>query len=272
MIVDLISPWLTALESTAPSARAAFRERHAALLALADAENTDGGLVTDAAQVRLLARRAADPAWQEALREHGRRATALGADQCHTIALVARDEGHDAVYTINAGEPAVVLSLTHLGDDDAIVVALARGMATLARQRSPHSAAPQGVRDALTLPSLAAARDVPLREWIYDAGIAAHLATAIAPTLAPHTLFGLHHSAFNRMRERENTLRALLDRDLDERGIGLVLRWLTPTTAQGPRTIGDVVIPPMAGQYLGWRMTAERAERMEMREMLVAEA
>ncbi len=67
MIVDLVSPWLAALESTAPArGQEVFRSRHAGILEalrLARAPTFKQlPLMTDLPRLRPLARRAADPA------------------------------------------------------------------------------------------------------------------------------------------------------------------------------------------------------------------
>jgi hypothetical protein len=66
----------------------------------------------------------------------------------------------------------------------------------------------------------------------------------------------------HRLRDREHTLRALLDADIDHAGLGLVLRWLTPDTPASTRTTGNTVLPAGAGHYLAWRMVAKRIERV----------
>ncbi|MES2123472.1 MAG: hypothetical protein V4503_02170, partial [Gemmatimonadota bacterium] len=89
-----------------------------------------------------------------------------------------------------------------------------------------------------------------------------HLAEALAGPIEPHRLLGISRGAFHRLRERERPLRTLLVTDLPEAGLGLVLRWLAAGAPLSARTVGDQVVPPQAGRYLGWRMTAERVTRV----------
>lgn len=95
------------------------------------------------------------------------------------------------------------------------------------------------------------ARKVPLAEWIYAAGIGMHAAGSGT---------GTHYA---RLRAQEPTLQARLDADLDEVGIGLLVRWLEDDAPPAMRRCADgFVVPPGAGRYLGWRMTAERVARV----------
>ena len=277
MIFDLVSPWLAAVEATdSTRARSAFRNRHAPLFeALRRARTPTSDtlpLATDATQLRTLARRTADPATQQLLRETVARAAALGADRCDAVVLVAGSGAGDATQPLPRPGCQAIIFADQVDDDTGFVVALARSVAALTRWGAPDSKSPlaQGAGGAWN--PWEASRNVALREWIYTEGLGIHLAEALLPELEPHRLFNLNHTAFNRLREREKVFRALLDDDLDERGIGLVLRWLTPGAPLGPRTIGGVVLPPTAGHYLAWRMTAERVARVGLRDAIRAEA
>lgn len=271
MILDLVSPWLAAVEaSDSTRARSAFRNRHATLLEairLARAPAFDVlRLATDPDQLHILARRAADPATQQLLRTTLSRAVEFGADRCSRVVLLAGDGGGDCTEPLPRSGDTVALFIEQIENDQELVVSLARAVGALTRWAALDGSARTGRNRWEAAPSVA------LREWIYTEGVALHLAVALLPDVAPHRLLGVNHTAFNRMREREKVFRALLDADLDERGIGLMLRWLTPGAPIGPRTIGNVVLPPMVGRYLAWRMTAERVERIGLREALRAEA
>lgn len=268
MIRDLVSPWLAAI-SAADSARAqrSFRARHAALLEalrLARAPVLElFPLATEIKPLHRLADRAADPETQQLLRDTAGHAVALGADRCNVITLLAGDGSGSACEPLLRPEPQIVLFVEIAANANELIVALAVAVAALTR----WSGSSPILRDRWE-----AARTLPLREWIYAEGLGLHLAAALLPHLSPHQLLGINHAAFTRLREREKIFRALLDADLDERGIGLPLRWLTPDAPLGPRTVGDVVLPPAAGRYLAWRMTADRVERMGLGGALLAES
>ncbi|MGH7592598.1 MAG: hypothetical protein ACRELE_01900, partial [Gemmatimonadales bacterium] len=83
-----------------------------------------------------------------------------------------------------------------------------------------------------------------------------------------HVILGLNPSAFARLRQREKVFQALLAADLEQSGIGLMLRWLSPGAAAGPRTVGSRVLPPATGQYLAWRMLARRVARVGLGEAI----
>jgi hypothetical protein len=274
VIRDLVSPWLAAVEGTDTTrARATFRARHAALLEalrLLRAPDTESlPLATDAASLRRNAQRAADPETQQLLRDAAGHAVALGADRCDRITLLAGDGSGTAGEAVLRPEAQVVLFVEIASSDTELIVAMAGAAVALTRWSASRPIARQiaGAHDRWE-----AARAVPLREWIYTEGIGLHLAAALRPDLPPHELLGLNHAAFTRLRERERVFRALLDADLDAPGIGPPLRWLAPGAPLGARTVGDVVLPPMAGRYLAWRMTAERVARIGLREALLAES
>ena len=268
MIRDLVSPWLTAV-SAADSARAqqGFRARHAALLEslrLARAPVLEVfPLATAIEPLHRFAGRAADPETQQLLRDAAGRAVALGANRCAMITMLAGDASGAAGEPLLHPEAQVVLFVEIAANTNELIVALAGAVAAMTR----WSGSAPVVRDRWE-----AARTLPLREWIYTEGMGLHLAAALLPGLSPHQRLGINHAAFTRLREREKIFRTLLDADLDEHGIGLPLRWLTPDAPLGPRTVGDVVLPPAAGRYLAWRMTADRVERMGLREALRAES
>jgi hypothetical protein len=277
MIVDLVSPWLAALEAPDPvRACASFRDRHAPLLdalrriraPLSDALPLSG----NAATLRPLARRAADPAVQQQIREALARAADLGADRCRRVLLVAGDGTGDGAEPIPWPHPDAVLFLDRIDDDGRMIVALARAVAVLTRWTTPDAHTHIAASSSGHWDRWEAVRDVPLREWIYAEGVGLHLAHALQPHWPPHQLLGVTQVAFGRLRQRERTFSALLDADLDQRGIGMTLRWLTPSAPMGLRTIGDIVLPPMAGCYLAWRMLSERVARAGLRETITMEA
>ena len=277
MIVDLVSPWLAAVEAAdSPRARGAFRKRHASLLDLlrrARAPLLDAmPLATDVGVLRPLAHRAADPALQQQLRDIVARAADLGADRCDRVVLVAGDGSGDAAEPIPWPGGDAVLFLDQLDGEQQVPVALARAAAALTRWSAADSqtAITHDLRHGWD--RWQSARDVSLREWVYTEGVGLHLAQALQPRVKPNDLLGVSLAAFGRLRERENVLRALLAADLNERGVGMILRWITPSAPASLRTVGNVVLPPMAGRYLGWRMLEERVARAGLRAAIRMEA
>ena len=216
--------------------------------------------------MRPLARQAADPANQQRLRDALARATELGADGCARIVLLVGDGTGEPAEPIPWPEGDAVLFLERSRNERELITALSRAVVALTRWRAPDSHASIRRRGLEEWDRWKAAREVPLRDWIYADGIGTHLAQELAPESSPEDLLGLRPAAFNRLREREKFFRGLLTRDLDETGIGLLLRWLTPDAPAGPRTVEGTVLPPGAGRYLAWRMLAERVKRVGLRE------
>jgi hypothetical protein len=273
VITDLVSPWCTAVEAPdSARARSAFRSRHADLLEILRRQRAPLAdvlpLAMDAGELRPLARRAADPDSQQTLRAALGRAARLGADGCDRVVLLAGDGSGDAAEPLPWPDGDIALFLDRSGNDVAQLAALGRGVAALTRWRAIDSQSPVRRIEFQPWNRWQACRDFPLREWIYVSGLGLHLGQALLPDHPPHALLGISLAAFARLRERERVFHALLSAELDECGIGLVLRWLSPSAPAGPRTVGAVVVPPFAGQYLGWRMLAERVARVGLGEAI----
>ena len=273
MIVDLVSPWSAAIDATdSPRAQAAFRSRHADLLAALRAQRAPlSGLLplaTSPADLHPLARRAADPDRQQTLRAALARAADLGADGCGRVVLLAGDGAGGAIEPLPWPDGDAVLFLDRADDDPALVAALGLGLAALTRWRAANSHSP--VRRLAHDPwdRWQACRHLPLREWVYTAGLGVHLGQALLPELSPYQLLGLSRTAFARLRQREKVFRAMLTADLDQVGIARALRWLSPGAPAGARTVANVVLPPMAGYYLAWRLLAERVARVGLGEAI----
>jgi hypothetical protein len=273
VIVDLVSPWAATFDaSDASQAREHFRGRHADLLGAlrrqraphADAYPIPG----DAHSLRLLATRASNRDLQQLLRDQLHAAADLGTvDPDAVLLLVGGDEG-DAVEALPGMRPTISLFLDRCADNVDLAVALSRGLALLTRWCAADSRS--ALRAALIEPwdRWQLAREIPLGEWLYAEGIGVHLAHALLPEAPTHRLLGSSRGALRRIREREHALRALLEVDIDQAGLGLVLRWLAPQAPASVRTAGGTVLPPGAGRYLAWRMTAERVARVGISEAL----
>lgn len=272
MILDLVSPWCAAVESSDPAAELAFRRRHSTVLEAVRHQRTPLAaafpLETDLNALRRLARRAADSDGQQVVRDALARATRLGIDGCRRVVLLSGGLAGDPVEPLPDGDLAVFLACAD--DDVAMLASLARAAVVVTRRQL--SAPAWKRRGSSAWDRWEAARELPLREWIYDAGLGAHLGQALLADQPPHRILGLTPTAFARLREREKVLHARLEGDLDRSGIGLVLRWLMPETPAGPRTVRGMVVPPLAGQYLAWRMVAPRVARVGLAEAIRMES
>lgn len=272
-LLDLVTPWAAArMAPDSGEAERLFAQRHAAMLARLHRERTPHlarfPLAPAGPALQMAAARAADDAFLQTLRESAQQAATLGADLPHlTVLLAGADEG-DTALPLPDQPPLVALFLDRERDDTSLLVAKLRAQALLTRWTAPDSEAALHVRRHAAWDRWTLMRQAPLGEWIYGAGVALHLAQAALPEVEPHQLLGIRRGEFNRLRERERTLHALLAPDLEVAAIGLVLRWLMPDTPAAVRTMDGTVIPPGAGLYLAWRLTAERVARVGLREAL----
>jgi hypothetical protein len=268
LLVDLVSPWMTAVESGDPSARSTFLAQHASLLDDLRRQRAPDHpalhFTTDTRLLRLLMRHAVPAAARQRIADAQERVAARGADHPFDVALMAGDARGDIVEPLPWNtSPVVAIFLEHAGTGahavSRIAAAIARGAALVTRWRAPDSASVLA-RPRTTWDRWEISRDVPLAEWMYADGMATHAAFAADPSLAPHTLLGVGRGIFARLREAERTLRLLLDRDLMRPGLGPRLGWMVRAAAPAARTIDGFVIPPSAGRYRAWRMTEPRVQ------------
>lgn len=273
MILDLVSPWRTAVAAAEPAhAQSTFRSRHSALFETLRRQRAPLAdslpLATDTDELQRLARRAADPDGLQGLRDALGHAARLGADGCACVILLAGDGTGETAESLPWPNGEAVVFLDRTPDTRTLIAAVGRSVAALTRWRAVDSHSPVRRWREVPWDRWQASRDLPLGEWIYTAGLGAHLAQALLPELRPHQLLGMSQAAFTRLRQREKVYDALLAADLDRSGLGLVLRWLTPAAPAGARTVAGVVLPPLAGHYLAWRMLAGRIERVGLREAI----
>jgi hypothetical protein len=267
VILDLVSPWVTAAESLhADDDSSLLRARHAAILdAIQRQRAPDTGTYPPAIPLGLLhthASRASDPALQQALRDQLSAADDLGMITPFSVVLFVCGDDGDPMEPLPGVRPAVVLMLDRCAKEPELFLALARGLAALTRWCAPDSHSPLRSANATPWNRWELAREIPLGEWLYAEGIGIHLAQALLPETPAHQLLGITAGALSRLRQREHSLRELLEADLDQTGIGLILRWLAPQAPASARTTGNTVLPPFAGRYLAWRMLEERVERV----------
>ena len=93
-----------------------------------------------------------------------------------------------------------------------------------------------------------------LRELLLNEGAAVAAAQAAAPGFEPWEYFGYTRRQYRRCRELDAFLRRVVTPELDERGLGLRLRFLSGGTRPAARVAGGKVLPERAGYYLGWRL------------------
>ena len=94
-----------------------------------------------------------------------------------------------------------------------------------------------------------------LRELLVNEGLAVHAAEAVAPGLDAANYFGYPRRQYRRLRELESFLRRVVEPELDGRGIGLRLRYLSGGMSPSARLVSGRVLPERSGYYLGHRMT-----------------
>jgi predicted Zn-dependent protease DUF2268 len=93
-----------------------------------------------------------------------------------------------------------------------------------------------------------------LRELLINEGLAVHAAQTVAPGLDPANYFGYPRRQYRRLRELEAFLRRVVEPELEGRGIGLRLRYLSGGMSPSSRLVGGRVLPERSGYYLGHRM------------------
>ncbi|HXQ28404.1 MAG TPA: hypothetical protein VN848_03975 [Gemmatimonadales bacterium] len=93
-----------------------------------------------------------------------------------------------------------------------------------------------------------------LRELLVNEGVAVAAARAAAPGFEPWHYFGYTRSQYRRCRELDGFLRRVAASDLDERGLGLRLRFLAGGTRPSGRLARGKVLPERSGYYLGLRL------------------
>lgn len=278
MLLDLVSPWAAAVESSDPARMAALKAEHAPLLDRLRIQRTpDQNALPLAADPRLLAlvmRHATPPAARQRLAGAVERASLLGADAPFGVVLLAGDGRGEITEPLPwEAPPMVALFLEHAGAGASgarrIAAAVARGAALVTRWSARDSAS-ELAAGTRSWNRWEIARDVPLGEWVYADGIATHLALAADPSLPVHVVLGVSRGAFARLREAERALRLLIERDLALPGLGPLLRWMVRDAAVASRTVDGVTIPPGAGHYLAWRLTEARVRSVGLRAALRA--
>ena len=103
-------------------------------------------------------------------------------------------------------------------------------------------------------------RNVSLREHLVNEGIAVAVSRAVSPGHAAWEYFGYGRKQYGRVRETELAARQAIAPDLDSRGLGLRLRYLSDGVSELTRTVSRTVLPERCGYFYGNRIVEAAAE------------
>lgn len=93
-----------------------------------------------------------------------------------------------------------------------------------------------------------------LRELLANEGAAVAAAQAVAPGFEPWEYLGYNRRQYRRLRELDAFLRRAAASDLDTRGLGLRLKYLSGGMSPAARLVSGKVLPERSGYYLGLRL------------------
>lgn len=93
-----------------------------------------------------------------------------------------------------------------------------------------------------------------LRELLVNEGIAVATSRAVAPGFEPWEYCGYSRAQHRRLRELDAFLRRIVTPELDARGLGYRLRYLSGGMSSASRTVSGRVLPERSGYYLGLRL------------------
>jgi hypothetical protein len=262
-VVDLVTPWWHASESA--EHEAAFRARHAPLFEVLRRQRAAAlNHIATPPDLDRHAARAADSATALTLEAILAHHAAAGWRVPDRVVLLAGTEAGPAAEVLPEPDQRSVALYLDRAPGETVEAALIEAIATYHRWTDPAGTNPiariaaQGDWDRWD-----AARRVPLAEWVYGAGIAVHALAAARPDWSAERLIGISRGGMARLRQRERELRRGLDADLDQAGVGLVLRWLDDHAPPALRRGADGhPLPLGVGRYLGWRMLAQRVARV----------
>jgi uncharacterized protein YjaZ len=98
-----------------------------------------------------------------------------------------------------------------------------------------------------------------LRELLVNEGLAVTASRLVAPDFEPWDYLGYARRQYRRLRQLEAFLMRVVEPELDQRGLGYRLRYLTGGASASQRLVGGKVIPERAGYYMGARMVEAHA-------------
>jgi len=93
-----------------------------------------------------------------------------------------------------------------------------------------------------------------LRELLVNEGLAVLGARAVAPGFEPWDYLGYTRRQYRRLRELDAFLRRAIVAELDQRALGLRLRYLSGGVAPAQRLVSGRVVPERSGYYVGWQL------------------
>jgi hypothetical protein len=111
-----------------------------------------------------------------------------------------------------------------------------------------------------------------LRELLVNEGLAVTASRLATPDFEPWDYLGYARRQYRRLRQLESFLLRVVGAELNERGLGYRLRYLTGGASAAQRLVGGKVIPERAGYYMGARMVEAQAARLGIAAALRAPA
>jgi hypothetical protein len=193
----------------------------------------------------------------------------LGADVDVDVVLMVGVGAANAGELVVNGRGAAFIALEHftgvanpttdgLGlEAELIPLWLAHEYAHAVRYTSPTSRSE--MRDAIAAANgfysyWDTGRHVSLREHVINEGIAVNASQAISPGHAAWEYFGYGRKQYARIRELEPVVRQAVSAELDSRGLGLRLKYLSDGVSEVTRTVNRSVLPARSGYFVGARM------------------
>ena len=200
---------------------------------------------------------------------------ALGADVDVDVVLMVGVGAANAGELVVDGRGVAFLALEHftgvtnastegLGlDAELIPLWLAHEYSHAVRYTSPTSRSE--MRDAVMAADgnysfWDTGRRVSLREHLMNEGIAVNVSKAVSPGHAAWEYFGYGRKQYSRVRELEPVVRQAATAEMESRGLGLRLKYLSDGVSEITRTVNRLVLPERSGYYLGARMVESAIE------------
>lgn len=97
-------------------------------------------------------------------------------------------------------------------------------------------------------------RQATLRELLVNEGLAVQASRLVSPGHAAWEYFGYQRREFARVRELESVIARAAVPKLDQRGLGLRLRFLSGGMSAASRTVDRITLPERSGYFIGARM------------------
>ncbi len=151
---------------------------------------------------------------------------------------------------------------------------IAHEVAHLARYTSPHSRSELAdiVHDLGGYDYWETGSRATLRELMVNEGLAVAASQTVAPGFEPWDYMGYARRQYRRLRQLEAFLMHSVEEELDERGLGYRLRYLSGGMSAAQRLVGGKVIPERSGYYLGDRMVEAAVAELGIAQALRANA